>query len=173
MLAVSSKEDDELRKSGSGRVCIEVSDGGHALLRANIADRNPANQVHPNYAGDDDEDGEMEDFEDENLGDAYSDNEDILYKIRRSAAKLLSALIETRPEFLRKSHRCLSSVSEIVSRRKRISSNTSTFEVMEVEGAPESPITLAHAQAPSLAKARLAQLRSPFSKQVLLCFLAD
>lgn len=61
----------------------------------------------PNYAGDDDEDKEMEDFEDEDkdeedddLGDAYSDDEDTSYKIRRSATKLLSALIETRPEFL-------------------------------------------------------------------------
>jgi len=39
---------------------------------------------------------------------------------------------------------------------------------MEVEGAPESPITLAHAQAPSLAKALLARLRSPKTPPAVL-----
>ncbi|KII94441.1 hypothetical protein PLICRDRAFT_172091 [Plicaturopsis crispa FD-325 SS-3] len=58
----------------------------------------------PNYAGDDeDEDEEMaddEDDEDDAELDEYSDDEDTSYKIRRSATKLLSALISTRPELL-------------------------------------------------------------------------
>lgn len=59
----------------------------------------------PNYAGDD-EDEEMadmdaEDDEDDDDGDMdYSDDEDTSYKIRRASTKLLSALIETRPEML-------------------------------------------------------------------------
>ncbi|KAJ3832369.1 armadillo-type protein [Lentinula raphanica] len=57
----------------------------------------------PNYAGDD-EDEEMADADDEDDEDAdldeYSDEEDTSYKIRRSATKLLAALIGTRPEML-------------------------------------------------------------------------
>ncbi|KAK7688067.1 hypothetical protein QCA50_008437 [Cerrena zonata] len=58
----------------------------------------------PNYAGDEDEDedeemADDEDDEDEDL-DEYSDDEDTSYKIRRSATKLLGAVIATRPELL-------------------------------------------------------------------------
>lgn len=61
----------------------------------------------PNYAADDedDEDETMADADDEeededDAGDEYSDDEDTSYKIRRSATKLLSAVINTRPEML-------------------------------------------------------------------------
>ncbi|KDQ17665.1 hypothetical protein BOTBODRAFT_172104 [Botryobasidium botryosum FD-172 SS1] len=57
----------------------------------------------PNYAGDDDDDEEMNDAdedEDEELQDEYSDDEDTSYKVRRSATKLLSAVISTRPALL-------------------------------------------------------------------------
>ncbi|KAG9126256.1 hypothetical protein FRC07_004222 [Ceratobasidium sp. 392] len=48
-----------------------------------------------------DEDGENEDDEDDDdAGDGYSDDEDTSYKIRRSATKLLSAIISTRPDLL-------------------------------------------------------------------------
>lgn len=58
----------------------------------------------PNYAGDD-EDEEMadasdDDEDDDDLADEYSDDEDTSYKIRRSATKLLAAVIGTRPELL-------------------------------------------------------------------------
>ncbi|KAF8525252.1 armadillo-type protein [Hysterangium stoloniferum] len=58
----------------------------------------------PNYAGDDDdEDADMDNGDDEDdaeLDDEYSDDEDTSYKIRRSATKLLSSVIGTRPELL-------------------------------------------------------------------------
>ncbi|KAG7530369.1 hypothetical protein FFLO_05085 [Filobasidium floriforme] len=59
----------------------------------------------PNYAGgDDDEDDEMEaddeDELDEDFDEDYSDDEDASWKARRSAAKLLQALISTRIELL-------------------------------------------------------------------------
>ncbi|KAI0271714.1 TIP120-domain-containing protein [Gloeopeniophorella convolvens] len=57
----------------------------------------------PNYAGGgDDEDEEMldEDDDDGELDDEWSDEEDQSYKIRRSATKLLAAIIATRPELL-------------------------------------------------------------------------
>lgn len=58
----------------------------------------------PNYAGgdDDDEDEEMGDADDDDddAGDDYSDDEDTSYKIRRSATKVLAAIISTRSELL-------------------------------------------------------------------------
>lgn len=58
----------------------------------------------PNYAGGDDDDEEMADADDEDDEDGdldeYSDDEDTSYKIRRSATKLLGAIINTRPELL-------------------------------------------------------------------------
>jgi cullin-associated NEDD8-dissociated protein 1 len=59
----------------------------------------------PNYAGDaEDEDEDMADGEGDDEDDAeldeYSDDEDTSYKIRRSATKLLAAIVGTRPELL-------------------------------------------------------------------------
>lgn len=60
----------------------------------------------PNYAGDDEDeemgeaDAEEEDDDDDDGDMDYSDDEDTSYKIRRAATKLLTALIETRPEML-------------------------------------------------------------------------
>ncbi|KAJ3495579.1 hypothetical protein NMY22_g19919 [Coprinellus aureogranulatus] len=58
----------------------------------------------PNYAGDDEDeemaDADEEDEDDDDLADEYSDDEDTSYKIRRSATKLLAAVIGTRPELL-------------------------------------------------------------------------
>lgn len=48
-------------------------------------------------------------------------------------------------------------------KRKRTSSNTSVVEGMDAKGAQKSPITLAHSQAASVAKAFLPQLRSPIT----------
>ncbi|TEB18995.1 ARM repeat-containing protein, partial [Coprinellus micaceus] len=58
----------------------------------------------PNYAGDDEDeemaDADEDDEDDDDLADEYSDDEDTSYKIRRSATKLLAAVIGTRPELL-------------------------------------------------------------------------
>lgn len=59
----------------------------------------------PNYAGDEDDDmegsdAEEEDDDDDEFDEEYSDDEDASWKARRSAAKLLQALISTRGELL-------------------------------------------------------------------------
>ncbi|KAK9367631.1 armadillo-type protein [Lipomyces kononenkoae] len=65
----------------------------------------------PNYAAIDDDEEEMEDAEDEKNDDseldnefddedAFSDEDDVSWKLRRYAAKLLATLIETRPDLL-------------------------------------------------------------------------
>jgi len=88
---------------------------------------------HKNYAGDDDEDEDEEmadpdeDEDEEELDEyvvwisfpvsdlmdsyyRYSDDEDTSYKIRRSATKLLSAVIGTRPDRLTRTYKDISSV---------------------------------------------------------------
>lgn len=58
----------------------------------------------PNYVDDDDDDVDMDDEfdddDDEYDNDAYSDDEDESWKIRRSSAKVLQALIGTRPDLI-------------------------------------------------------------------------
>jgi cullin-associated NEDD8-dissociated protein 1 len=57
----------------------------------------------PNYAEDEDEpmiEADDEDEDDEDAADEYSDDEDTSYKIRKSATKLLAAVISTHPAML-------------------------------------------------------------------------
>jgi cullin-associated NEDD8-dissociated protein 1 len=58
----------------------------------------------PNFTDDmvedQDEDIDGEEEEDEESADEYSDDEDVSWKVRRAAAKCLSAVISSRPEML-------------------------------------------------------------------------
>ncbi|KIJ68853.1 hypothetical protein HYDPIDRAFT_82664 [Hydnomerulius pinastri MD-312] len=108
ILKAVQRDDDELREG-----CLQALE---TLLLRSPSEATPfvnpivqiGNQYikyDPNYAGgDDDVDEEMADVDDEDEDDGdldeYSDDEDTSYKIRRSATKLLSALIVTRPELL-------------------------------------------------------------------------
>lgn len=149
----------------------------------------------PNYAGDaDDEDEEMADEDDDDeaeLGDEYSDDEDTSYKIRRSATKLLDAVVETRPELLITIYKDVSPVliSRFGDREETVrvevwATYASLLKQTGVYGGvayvkeqdhiiggkrkrgegmdvEETPYTLLRSQVPALAKSLLNQLKSP------------
>ncbi|KAF7365527.1 Cullin-associated nedd8-dissociated protein 1 [Mycena venus] len=144
----------------------------------------------PNYAGDD-EDEEMadadEDDEEAEL-DEYSDDEDTSYKIRRSATKLLAAIVGTRPELLSTVYKDVSPVliSRFGDREETVRLEVwATYVVLlnqtalyggqpqskedsslkrkrdpETMDVEEGPYSLLKAQVPALSKALLNQLKS-------------
>eukprot|EP01103_Thecamoeba_quadrilineata_P012984 TRINITY_DN3476_c0_g1_i1.p1 TRINITY_DN3476_c0_g1~~TRINITY_DN3476_c0_g1_i1.p1 ORF type:complete len:1239 (+),score=374.55 TRINITY_DN3476_c0_g1_i1:53-3718(+) len=64
----------------------------------------------PNYAGYDDDEGEemeTEEAEEEDQGEdeTYSDDDDLSWKVRRSSAKVVAAVISSRPELLEELYR--------------------------------------------------------------------
>ncbi|KAG6828860.1 hypothetical protein H0H92_006567 [Tricholoma furcatifolium] len=141
----------------------------------------------PNYAGDD-EDEEMADEEDEEeeLDDEYSDDEDTSYKIRRSATKLLAAIIGTRPELLTPIYKAVSPVLisrfgdrestvrlEIWATYATLLNQTAVYGVpqgkddlrkrkrdTETTDTVDNPYNLLQSQVPALSKALLSQLKS-------------
>ncbi|KAG5719688.1 Cullin-associated NEDD8-dissociated protein 1, partial [Termitomyces sp. T112] len=142
-----------------------------------------------NYAGDD-EDEEMadvdDDEDDDELDDEYSDDEDTSYKIRRSATKLLAAIIGTRPELLIPTYKTVSPVLisrfgdremtvrlEVWATYATLLNQTAVYGIpqgkddirkrkrdTETSDAAESPYSLLQSQVPSLSKALLNQLKS-------------
>ncbi|PWN28611.1 TIP120-domain-containing protein [Jaminaea rosea] len=106
------EDDDELRET-----CLQAME--LVLLRCPTEITPFLNQLidigiqlikhDPNFAGGNDSDDEMadgsdagndEDDDDLDLDDEYSDDDDVSWKVRRAAAKTLSAAIATRPELL-------------------------------------------------------------------------
>ncbi|KAH7907426.1 armadillo-type protein [Hygrophoropsis aurantiaca] len=108
IIKAAQRDDDELRENSLQaletlvlRAPAEVTPYLSQLVQLG----NQFIKYDPNFAGGDmDEDEEMADAEDDDDDDAeldeYSDDEDTSYKIRRSATKLLAAVIGTRPELL-------------------------------------------------------------------------
>ncbi|KAI0344168.1 ARM repeat-containing protein [Trametopsis cervina] len=192
-----SKEDEELRESGLQaldalvlRCPTEITPFLGNIIQAG------ANSIKydPNYAGDvDDEDEEMadDDEDDDAELDDYSDDEDTSYKIRRSATKLLAAVIGTRPELLVTLYKDISPVliSRFGDREETVRVEVwATYGILLSQtkvyaGVPqakdaeysiggkrkrdegmdieETPLTLLQRQVPQLAKSLLAQLKSP------------
>ncbi|KAJ3507237.1 hypothetical protein NLJ89_g6418 [Agrocybe chaxingu] len=118
ILQAVEKDDDELREGSLQALealvlrCPTESD---PYLPNIIEVGNKYIKHDPNYAGSDDEDEEMADpdddgDDDDDAGDEYSDDEDTSYKIRRSATKLLAAVIGTRPDRLTKTYKDISPV---------------------------------------------------------------
>ncbi|KAL6300990.1 TIP120-domain-containing protein [Sparassis latifolia] len=99
------RDDEELRESclqALEALVLRCPSEVTPYLPSIIQAGNQYIKYDPNYAGDEDEDEQMADDDDEDaeLDDEYSDDEDTSYKIRRSATKLLAAVVGTRPELL-------------------------------------------------------------------------
>ncbi|OBZ78570.1 Cullin-associated NEDD8-dissociated protein 1 [Grifola frondosa] len=202
IVKVVHREDEELRES-----CLQALE---ALVLRCPSEITPylssiiqiANQYikyDPNYAGDDEEDEDMADEDDEDAedDDEYSDDEDTSYRIRRSATKLLAAVIATRPELLITLYKEVSPVliSRFGDREETVRVEVwSTYGVLLSQtgvygGAPQSkdseytvgekrkrdegmeveetPYTLLRSQVPSLAKALLGQMKPKTSPATL------
>ncbi|KAJ7487730.1 armadillo-type protein [Mycena galericulata] len=120
----------------------------------------------PNYAGDDDEDEEMADADEDDEEDAeldeYSDDEDTSYKIRRSATKLLAAIVGTHPELLSTIYKDVSPVliSRFGDREETDDSSLKRKRDPETMDVEEGPYSLLKGQVPALSKALLNQLKS-------------
>ncbi|KZT42868.1 ARM repeat-containing protein [Sistotremastrum suecicum HHB10207 ss-3] len=105
VLKATNQDDAELRESGLRAVetiVLRCPSEITPFLKDIVALGVGLIKYDPNYAGDDDdEDAEMDDADDDDEElEGYSDDEDTSYKIRRSSAKLLAAVIDTRPELL-------------------------------------------------------------------------
>ncbi|CAL1696941.1 unnamed protein product [Somion occarium] len=192
-----SKDDEELRESS-----LQALEALVLRCPAEIASFLPIIinigkeyiKYDPNYAGDaSDEDEEMADGEDEDDEelDEYSDDEDTSYKIRRSATKLLAAVIATRPELLVTLYKEISpalisrfgdrevtvrveiwaTYGLLLSQTALYGGSLQTKDAEYIVGGKrkrdegmeveETPYTLLRDQVPSFAKALLAQLKSP------------
>ncbi|KAG6856601.1 hypothetical protein H0H87_002693 [Tephrocybe sp. NHM501043] len=190
VLKAVQKDDDELREGSLQAleaILLRCPTETTPYLDAIVQTGSQFIKFDPNYAGDD-EDEEMADEDDDELDeieDEYSDDEDTSYKIRRSATKLLSAIIGTRPELLIPIYK---SVSPVLISRFGDRESTVRLEVwatyvtllnqtavyglpqskeerkrkrdIEKAGAAEGPYSLLQTQVPALSKALLNQLKS-------------
>ncbi|KAF8329094.1 TIP120-domain-containing protein [Cantharellus anzutake] len=114
---ISSRDDVELREASLQSLetlILRCPSEITPYLQGIISVANSLVKYDPNYAAEDNEDEEMQDVEDDengdDLGDAYSDEEETSYKVRRSATKLLAAIIGTRPDMLLTVYRDVSPV---------------------------------------------------------------
>ncbi|KAF8499003.1 TIP120-domain-containing protein [Russula emetica] len=200
ILRVLDQDDEELREGAALestvlRMPAEVT----PFLAAIIQVATKYIKFDPNYAGGgDDEDEEMLDEDDDDEGDLdeWSDEEDQSYKIRRSATKLLSSIIATRPELLVTLYKEVSPV--LISRfgdreetvrlevwatyvtlltqtrlygggpQTRDSVGVKRKRIPDGSDPEETAYSLLQAQIPALAKAILNQLKSPRSSTATL-----
>ncbi|RDB24577.1 Cullin-associated NEDD8-dissociated protein 1 [Hypsizygus marmoreus] len=107
ILKAVERDDDELREGSLQAleaILLRCPTEITPYLDAIVQVGNQYIKHDPNYAGNDGDEemdvDEEEDEDDADLDDEYSDDEDTSYKIRRSATKLLAAIIGTRPELL-------------------------------------------------------------------------
>ncbi|CAH7677377.1 armadillo-type protein [Phakopsora pachyrhizi] len=120
-LKISMREDHDLREASLQTLeslLLKCSPQMTGFIPAVIEVATEAIKYDPNYAAVDDADEmdvdmqeeDEENEEDEEFGDEYSDDDDLSWKIRRAAAKLLSTLIATRFELLQQFYKSVSPV---------------------------------------------------------------
>ncbi|KAF5376967.1 hypothetical protein D9615_007234 [Tricholomella constricta] len=197
ILKAVQREDDELREGSLQAleaILLRCPAEATPYLDAIVQTGNQFIKYDPNYAGDDeDEEMEVDDEEDEDeadLDDEYSDDEDTSYKIRRSATKLLAAIIGTRPELLTSLYKSVSPVLitrfgdrestvrlEVWATYVTLLNQTAVYGGLQIKedaaaiggkrkrdtetmDIEEGPYSLLKSQVPSLSKALLNQLKS-------------
>ncbi|KAK7019727.1 hypothetical protein VNI00_017966 [Paramarasmius palmivorus] len=204
VLKAVQREDDELREGclqALEALVLRCPSEVTSYLPSIIQVGNQFIKYDPNYAGGDDDeemaDADEDDEDEDDLDDQYSDDEDTSYKIRRSATKLLSAIIATRPELLSAIYKDVSPVLisrfgdreetvklEVWSTYSILLSQTSVYgglpqakddvthgkrkRDMETMDTEEGPYALLKSQVPNLSKALLNQLKSPKTPPAVL-----
>ncbi|NWX41658.1 CAND1 protein, partial [Steatornis caripensis] len=148
----------------------------------------------PNYNYDNEEEEEEERMETENgedeeqeSDDEYSDDDDISWKVRRSAAKCLEAIVSSRHDLLQDFYKTLSPV--LISRFKEREENVkadifsayisllkqtlpiqSWLHASDASGKDDVPLTMLQNQVPSIVKALHKQLKDKSIKSRQGCF---
>lgn len=145
-----------------------------------------------NYDNDDDEDEEMmetENGEDEEQesDDEYSDDDDISWKVRRSAAKCLEAIVSTRHDLLQDFYKTLSPalISRFKEREENVKADIfcayisllkqtlptqSWVHASDEESKEDIPLTMLQNQVPNIIKALHKQLKEKSVKSRQGCF---
>ncbi|PLW19619.1 hypothetical protein PCASD_18183 [Puccinia coronata f. sp. avenae] len=118
VVKVSEVNDEELRDTSLQTLeslLLKCPSEMSSYIPLIITAATKAIQYDPNYAGVDesddmdiDENDNEEDDEDAEFGDEYSDDDDMSWKIRRAATKLLASLIATRFELLQELYQSVS-----------------------------------------------------------------
>ncbi|XP_060536972.1 cullin-associated NEDD8-dissociated protein 1 isoform X2 [Cylas formicarius] len=148
----------------------------------------------PNYNYDEDEgngDNEEEDEEDDEENDEYSDDDDMSWKVRRSAAKCLEAIITTRHELLPEFYKVLSPalIARFKEREENVKSdifhayvallkqtkstvivNNMDPNTMAMDEDEETPVTLLQLQIALLVKGIQPQMKEKSTKTRQDCF---
>jgi len=147
----------------------------------------------PNYNYDDEDDDEMEcddDQDEDGTDDEYSDDDDVSWKVRRSAAKCLEAIISTRQELLETFYKEVS--PRLIARFKEREENVkadifhaymallkqtkpaipSSFNIQDTNmmEAEDGPVTLLQGQVPLIVRAVHRQMREKSIKTRQGCF---
>jgi cullin-associated NEDD8-dissociated protein 1 len=192
----SPEGDDELKESGLqtfealvGRCFREVTPYIPQIVEVSL--KMLSHDPNYNYDSDDeeavaDDDMDAEDYEEED--DEYSDDDDVSWKVRRAAAKCLAAALGSRPEMLTDFYKNVSPLLiarfkeredtvkvDIFAAYQALLASTTPFsrsqlsdlESMEVS---ESPLSLLHAQVPSIVRSLHKQMRDKSTKTRQSCF---
>ncbi|NXI39912.1 CAND1 protein, partial [Galbula dea] len=145
-----------------------------------------------NYDNEEEEEGEMmetENGEDEEQesDDEYSDDDDISWKVRRSAAKCLEAIVSSRHDLLQDFYKTLSPVlisrfkereenvkadifSAYISLLKQTLPTQSWLHASDASGKDDVPLTMLQNQVPKIVKALHKQLKEKSIKSRQGCF---
>lgn len=189
-----TSEDDELKEaclqSFEVLVCFrEISPNINEIIKVCLG----LLSHDPNYNYDEEEDDDEEAMEtddtDEEEDDSYSDDDDVSWKVRRAAAKCVSAILLARPDMLTDFYSTISPV--LIARFKEREENVKAdiFQAyrtlllitksslrtlgsseQELMDTSESPLSLLHSQVSSIVKALHKQLKDKSIKTRQGCF---